>query len=144
MSEQIKHGDFTGLASSYSQYRPNYSQTVLKALIGLHNKNIQDLRFVDIGAGTGIWSRMVYERGVKSAISVEPNKDMKEAGVKDSINKNIKWMHGTAEKTGLPKNSCDWVTMASSFHWADFDLATKEINRILCLEVYLLHYGTLG
>jgi SAM-dependent methyltransferase len=43
----------------------------------------------------------------------------------------IKWMEGTAEKTGLPSSSIDWVTMASSFHWADFDTATKEFWRVL-------------
>ena len=33
--------------------------------------------------------------------------------------------------SGLLENTCDWVSMASSFHWADFDGAVTEFNRIL-------------
>ncbi|MFD6951333.1 methyltransferase domain-containing protein [Nocardiopsis sp. NPDC060348] len=35
------------------------------------------------------------------------------------------------EDTGLPSHSCDIVTMASSFHWVDFDAGLKEFHRIL-------------
>ena len=52
-------------------------------------------------------------------------------GIIDSNGKIIKWLSGYAEQTNLSNSSCDWVTMASSFHWADFDLATKEFYRIL-------------
>jgi len=38
---------------------------------------------------------------------------------------------GSAEATGLADGSADLVTMASSFHWADFDKACDEFHRIL-------------
>ena len=34
-------------------------------------------------------------------------------------------------KNRLDTNSLDWVSMASSFHWADFTKATQEFNRVL-------------
>jgi SAM-dependent methyltransferase len=40
-------------------------------------------------------------------------------------------MAGNAEQTGLPAASCDWLSMASSFHWADFDKASREFHRVL-------------
>ena len=39
MVKIIKPGDFTGLASNYSKYRPDYSKSVLDAIKGLIRKN---------------------------------------------------------------------------------------------------------
>ena len=80
MVKIIKPGDFSGLASNYSKYRPDYSKSVLDAIKGLIKKNESEINFVDVGAGTGIWSRMVYESGVKNIISIEPNEDMYKMG----------------------------------------------------------------
>lgn len=131
MSNSLKAGDFTGLAKDYSQHRPDYCPSVLKALLGLLDKETQDVDFVDVGAGTGIWTRMVHKAGVKSTTAVEPNDDMRNNGIADSTETGIRWLAGSAEHTGLPDNSADWVCMASSFHWANFDTATTEFHRIL-------------
>ena len=84
-----------------------------------------------MGAGTGIWTRMVVSAGVKTATAVEPNEEMRKSGMSDLNNNSIRWLQGSAEKTGLPDGSADLVTMASSFHWADFNSATREFHRIL-------------
>lgn len=131
MVQIIKAGDFTGLAKDYSEHRPDYCPSVLKALLGLISKPASDVDFVDVGAGTGIWSRMVFDAGVKSVTAVEPNHDMRVNGIADSKKTSIRWMAGDAEETGLSDGSADWLSMASSFHWADFDKATKEFHRLL-------------
>ena len=131
MTRTFKAGDFTSLAKDYSQHRPDYCPSVLKALLGVVDKATAEIDFVDVGAGTGIWSRMVYEAGVKSVTAIEPNDDMRSNGMTDSQRISIRWLSGNAEQTGLADGSADWVTMASSFHWVNFDLATKEFHRIL-------------
>ena len=131
MTLNTKPGDFTGLANDYSQNRPDYSPAVLCGLLGLLEKSSCDIDFVDVGAGTGIWSRMVVDAGVKSAIAVEPNNDMRNIGITDSQHTAIRWLPGSAENTGLSDGDADWVTMASSFHWANFDAATQEFHRVL-------------
>lgn len=131
MRQKIKAGDFTGLAKDYSLHRPDYSQSVLKGLLGLLSKRPAEVDFVDVGAGTGIWTRMVISAGVKTATAVEPNEDMRKSGMADLNYNSIRWLQGSAEKTGLPDASADLATMASSFHWADFDSATREFHRIL-------------
>jgi len=103
----------------------------LQAICGILNKDVTEIDFVDIGAGTGIWSRMVYELGVKSVIAIEPNKDIYYQGVSDSSSTNINWRIGSAERTQVEDKSADWISMASSFHWANFDVAVKEFHRIL-------------
>lgn len=124
-------GDFTGLADDYAQYRPDYSPSVLKALLGLLGKPAAEVDFVDVGAGTGIWSRMVAAMGVNSAIAVEPNDAMRVKGIAGNAGMKIEWLSGRAEQTGLQALSADWLTMASSFHWADYDAAIQEFARVL-------------
>ncbi|MFR9719291.1 class I SAM-dependent methyltransferase [Aeromonas diversa] len=135
MSINIKKGDFTGLADNYSKYRPDYSLSVLKAILSYTGKRVENIDFADVGAGTGIWTRMVCGQGVRSAYAIEPNDDMRAAGQAYPSNADslaeIKWAVGSAEKTNLESNSLDILTMASSFHWADFEKATKEFNRVL-------------
>lgn len=131
MSDLLKPGDFSGLATDYSQNRPDYCPSVLKALLGLLTKPRAEIDFADVGAGTGIWTRMVLDAGVKSVTAVEPNNDMRSNGVSDSLKTSIRWMSGSAEITGLPDSSIDWLSMASSFHWADFSASTKEFHRVL-------------
>ena len=131
MTKKIKHGDFTGLASSYSKHRPDYSSSVLNCLICLQEKKLSEIKLADVGAGTGVWTRMVYKKGIKNIIAVEPNNDMRSYGKADSSGLNIEWLLGSAEKTNLKSESVNWITMASSFHWADFDNALKEFHRVL-------------
>ncbi len=124
-------GDFTGLAENYSRFRPAYSESVLTALLALCSRPVSKLDVADVGAGTGIWTRMLAARGCRSVIAVEPNADMRNYGEADSGEFEILWREGSAEKTGLADLSVDWVSMASSFHWADFDRTVTEFYRIL-------------
>lgn len=131
MTQTMKAGDFTELAKDYAQHRPDYCPSVLNALLGLLDKPVADIDFVDVGAGTGIWTRMVSAKGVKSVTAVEPNEGMRISGAVGCADNAIRWKEGSAEQTGLPEASCDWLSMASSFHWAQFETATKEFHRVL-------------
>jgi SAM-dependent methyltransferase len=130
-AKPIKHGEFTGLASDYAQYRPSYSPSVVKASLSLVGPPTCEMDAVDIGAGTGIWTRMLAAHGFRSVVAVEPSDDMRRHGVLSSKEHDITWRKGTAEATGLPACSFDLVTMASSFHWTDFDRACAEFQRLL-------------
>ena len=129
--EQIYAGDFTKLATYYSKYRPGYSETVVDGILEIMNQPITNVEFVDVGAGTGIWTRQFAKRACKVVIAIEPNDRMRQEGMQTGKELGITWLVGSAEKTLLESNSADLVTMASSFHWADFDLATREFYRIL-------------
>tara|TARA_E500000331_G_scaffold331445_1_gene353780 strand:+ start:6794 stop:7576 length:783 start_codon:yes stop_codon:yes gene_type:complete len=131
MTQALKAGDFTGLAKNYAQYRSDYCPSVLKALLGLLDKPIEEIDFVDVGAGTGIWTSMVNNAGVRSVTAVEPNDDMRNNGITDTKHLSIRWLAGSAESTGLPEATADWLSMASSIHWANFDAALREFHRVL-------------
>jgi ubiquinone/menaquinone biosynthesis C-methylase UbiE len=131
MTTNKKSGDFTGLANNYSKYRPAYSSSVLSCLCSLLPKPISNVDFVDVGAGTGIWTRMVSTLNPNSAIAIEPNDDMRAFGQKDSEHLPIVWFKGSGEKTELEDNCADFLSMASSFHWVDFEKGVKEFARVL-------------
>jgi ubiquinone/menaquinone biosynthesis C-methylase UbiE len=135
MSVAMKHGDFTGLAGDYAKFRPGYSPQVATAILGYLTSHVgrplASIDAADIGAGTGIWTRILAASGLRSVVAVEPNGDMREQGMETSRGTAIEWRKGSAEATGLPDNSADLVSMASSFHWADFDKACDEFHRIL-------------
>jgi len=131
LTSEIKSGDFSGLADEYSSNRPDYSNSVLKAIVSLLPRHISKCEITDVGAGTGIWTRMVAGLKPYSVTAIEPNSDMRGTGLRDSGGTEIEWREGSAENTGQKDSSQDWVTMASSFHWANFDVATCEFHRIL-------------
>ncbi|MBQ1030403.1 class I SAM-dependent methyltransferase [Micromonospora parva] len=130
-TQTMRLGDFTGLAENYSAYRSGYSPAVRAAILGLLGRDPGELDAVDVGAGTGIWSRMLAEAAFRSVIAVEPNDDMRGVGQRDSEGTGITWRVGSGEATGLDSGSADLVTMASSFHWVDFDKGTEEFRRVL-------------
>ena len=132
MTKTIAPGDFTGLANDYSQHRPDYCQSVLNALLGLLDKPISEVDFVDVGAGTGIWTRMVSSQGVKSVVAVEPNNNMRANGVADNAKMDIKWVAGSAEDTGLLQD------VATGFQWLlvfiGQNLTRQLTNFTVCCE----------
>ena len=75
---------------------------------------------------------MACKEGFTRATAIEPNGDLlsrcKSASSEYPF---IQWLASFAEHTGLDNQALDWITMESSFHWADFDTATKEFYRIL-------------
>lgn len=127
----IKHGDFTSLAVDYAKYRPGYAAQVVTAILGYLGRDAASVDAADVGAGTGIWTRMLAGQGLHSIVAVEPNDEMRKQGIASSNGGDIVWQKGSAEATGLPNDSVDLVTMASSLHWADFDKACEEFHRVL-------------
>jgi ubiquinone/menaquinone biosynthesis C-methylase UbiE len=127
----MKHGDFTALADSYARYRPSYSPSVTTALLSLLNRPLAEIDAADVGAGTGIWTMMLSQRGLRSITAVEPNDEMRRQGIQASQKMDVTWRSGTGEATGLASQSLDFVSMASSFHWVDFDKGCAEFQRIL-------------
>ena len=127
----MKHGDFTGLAGDYAKFRPGYAPQVATAILGLLGRDPALVEAADVGAGTGIWTRILAARNLRSVVAIEPNDDMRSQGIETSRGTGITWRKGSAEATGLANGSVDLVTMASSFHWADFDRACEEFHRLL-------------
>ncbi|MEM1164802.1 MAG: class I SAM-dependent methyltransferase [Planctomycetota bacterium] len=114
---------FAGRAEDYAAHRPSYPSEAVDAIVdGL------DLHLaVDVGAGTGIFSRLLAARGVP-VVAIEPNADMSAAA---EVASGIDWREGTAERTGLAECCADLVSCAQAFHWFEPTTALDEFHRIL-------------
>lgn len=127
-------GDFTNLAQHYHN-RPAYNPMLIAKLIRCindSNKTTEDLRVVEVGAGTGKFTKILSEEFNLNITAVEPNDNMRNEGIQfTQACKNLKWKKGSGEETGLEKNVADWVIMASSFHWTDPNKSLPEFSRIL-------------
>lgn len=121
---------FSDRVENYIKYRPGYPPEIL----GLFRRemNLQKSSIIaDIGAGTGISSKLFLENG-NSVIGVEPNQLMREAA-ENLLREfpNFETANGTAENTSLDSKSIDFVIAAQAFHWFDKAKAGAEFRRIL-------------
>lgn len=117
---QAAHGrSFGQLAGLYDEVRPRYPA----ASINLVTTSWSGLDVCDLGAGTGILSRALLERGA-NVTAVDPD-------AAALTNNPARSIIGGAEDTGLPEASVDVVTVAQAWHWFDEASAAAEIARIL-------------
>ncbi len=117
---------FTERALDYVKHRPSYPAEAIDVILtGLAPAS--QILAADIGAGTGISSRLLASRGVK-VIAVEPNTAMREAAQEHS---NVEYRNGSAEATNLPDASVDLVTAFQAFHWFNPEPTLLEFRRIL-------------
>lgn len=117
---------FTDRAASYAASRPSYPG----AAIGwtLEGFGAPDpVRVVDIGAGTGISSRLYADRGC-AVTAVEPNAAMRAVA---APHERVTWVEATGEATGLDAGAADLVVCAQAMHWLSLDAALTEFRRVL-------------
>lgn len=117
---------FSQRAADYANYRPSYPTAAIDSILeGLANPS--QLVAADIGAGTGISSRLLAQRGMR-VLGIEPNADMRQAALPHPL---VEFHNGTAENTNLPNTSVDLVVCFQSFHWFDPTPTLLEFRRIL-------------
>ncbi|MEJ2217484.1 MAG: class I SAM-dependent methyltransferase [Gemmatimonadota bacterium] len=121
---------FTDRAADYDRGRPGYPDAVFDAIAEIA-RLVPGAPVADVGAGTGISSAPLVERGYR-VFAVEPNDAMRRAAM-ERLGKhpNYTSLAGTAEHTGLATASTDLVLAAQAFHWFDPAAAHDEWHRIL-------------
>lgn len=117
---------FSDRAEDYALYRPSYPSEAIDCILeGLNKPN--RLIAADFGAGTGISSRLLADRGVK-VIAIEPNVAMRQAATPHPL---VEFKNGDAENSKLDNNSVDLVTCFQAFHWFNPEPTLREFARIL-------------
>ena len=112
---------FTATVEAYDRYRPDYPDALLDWVVARASS------VVDVGSGTGIFSRQLASRGIE-VIGVEPNGAMRDAAA--ARGGGPRYVAGDAEATGLDDAVADWVIGAQAFHWFDLDRALPELERV--------------
>ncbi len=126
----MNEAKFTGKAGVYSKYRSAYPAALPDWLCSRAGLGPGD-RVADIGAGTGILSRLLLEKGLR-VFAVEPNDDMRAVAEKALGGHDVFCsIKAAAEATGLPSAGLDCVCAARAFHWFDTERFKAECQRIL-------------
>ena len=122
----MTRGDFTPQAPTYAASRPTYPQPLIDELIAHVGARPGDA-VADIGAGTGLFTQTLAQRGFV-VTAVEPNAAMR---AQAPTLPTVRWVDGTFETTTLDDRSQRWVTAAPAFHWADAARALPDMRRVL-------------
>jgi len=120
---------FSDRVADYVRFRPDYP----RALVGwLHEQGVRpDWTVADIGAGTGISSKLFLDAGHR-VTGVEPNAPMRAAAEQWLGTEGRFRSHdGTAEATGLADGSVDLIIAGQAFHWFDKEKVRTEFTRVL-------------
>ena len=123
MSANEQRLSFGQAAAHYDSIRPTYPMEALDWLLGGEPQTV-----VDLGAGTGIFSRVLAAAG-HQVIAVEPDPLMRDRLV--AVTPSIRTVAGSAEHIPLLDSSVDAVVAAQSYHWFDRPQAHPEIARVL-------------
>lgn len=118
---------YTSKAELYAQSRPDYPPEIVDWL-RQHLRIEAGQTAVDIGAGTGKFTRYLVETGAR-VIAVEPVRQMREQLGK--LLPGVEVVEGTATAIPLPGNSADVLTCAQSFHWFATKATLAEFHRVL-------------
>ncbi|OOG38272.1 class I SAM-dependent methyltransferase [Rhodanobacter sp. C05] len=130
MSDLHSTARFSDRVDDYVRYRPDYPSALLGWL--QHAQGVDaSWRVADIGAGTGISSKLFLDAGHR-VTAVEPNAPMRAAAEHWlQAYEGFDAVDGRADASGLPDVSVDLVTVAQAFHWFDEEAARREFARIL-------------
>lgn len=116
---------FSSRAEAYAASRPSYPPEAIAIMFKDVNTEAS-LSVADLGAGTGISSRLIADAGFR-VWAIEPNAGMRSQAREDS---RIVWVDGTAESTTLDDDSVDIVAAFQAWHWFDAQAAVVEARRI--------------
>ena len=116
------------MAGTYNEHRPDYPAAALQWCVAPLRREINGLRVLDLGAGTGKLTALLAKLGA-DVTAVDPDESM--MAVLRSQMPSVHALHGPAEEIPLPDGSVDAVLCGQSLHWFDLPRALPEIARVL-------------
>lgn len=125
---------FNRAGEDYQQGRPDYPAAGMDFVTGELGVG-PGLRLLEVGAGTGKFTRLLHERGLQ-VTAVEPVDGMRERFRRELPD--VPVLAGTAEALPEAAASVDAVAVAQAFHWFDGPRALAEFRRVLKPQGLLL------
>ncbi|MEV5611632.1 class I SAM-dependent methyltransferase [Streptomyces sp. NPDC052225] len=122
---------FDAVAAQYATARPSYPPELLDTVertAGLGPGGLRGATVLDVGAGTGIATRLLRDRGAR-AIAVEPGPGMG-AELRRAL-PDVPLVRALGDALPFADASADLVTYAQSWHWTDPARSVPEALRVL-------------
>lgn len=128
MTTPSRARSFDAAAARYAAHRPSYPPALLDAVEELAGRPLAGARVADVGAGTGIATRLLHARGAR-VIAVEPGDGMS-AQFRRSL-PDVPVVRGDGNHLPLASASTDFLTYAQAWHWTDRSRSVPEALRVL-------------
>ncbi|MEV6681512.1 class I SAM-dependent methyltransferase [Streptomyces erythrochromogenes] len=119
---------FDAAAASYAAHRPGYPPALFDAVEELAGRPLAGARVADVGAGTGIATALLHERGAQ-VVAVEPGDGM--AAQLRRAHPGIPVVRGDGDRLPLATGAFDLLTYAQAWHWTDPARSVPEARRVL-------------
>ncbi len=119
---------FDRAAAQYGAARPGYPDALLDAVEELAGRPLRGARALDVGAGTGISTRRLRDRGA-AVVAVEPGPGMA-AELRRTL-PDVPLVRGDGNSLPFAAASADLITYAQSWHWTDPARSAPEAVRVL-------------
>jgi SAM-dependent methyltransferase len=122
--DRARHArSFGPAADAYDRLRPTYPTEAIRWAVGS-----EPARVVDLGAGTGILTRVLVGLG-HTVLPVEPDEQMRARLAESTPGPTP--LAGSAERIPVPDGAVDAVVAGQAYHWFDRERAHPEIARVL-------------
>ncbi|MFJ8040704.1 class I SAM-dependent methyltransferase [Kitasatospora sp. NPDC096147] len=119
---------FGAVAAEYDAARPSYPAELFDRLEELTGRPLKDAEVLDVGAGTGIATRLLAARGAR-VTAVEPSPGM--AARLREVSPELPLVKGTGDELPFHDGTVDLITYAQAFHWTDPTRSVPEALRVL-------------
>ena len=119
--------EFDRTAADYDRYRPRWPAAVFDDIVGLGGL-APGSTAIDVGAGTGLGSGPLAERGLL-VTAVEPSEAMAGIG-RVSVGPEVRWVVSTFEGADLP-GPVDLVTSFNGWHWVEPQAGVDRVADLL-------------
>ncbi|ADI07419.1 hypothetical protein SBI_04298 [Streptomyces bingchenggensis BCW-1] len=128
MTTTSRAHSFNEAAAQYAANRPSYPPALLDAVEQIMDRPLAGARVADVGAGTGIATALLRERGA-DVTAVEPGDGMAAQFRRTLPDAPI--VRGDGNALPLADASHDLITYAQSWHWTDTTRSVPEALRVL-------------
>ncbi len=119
--------NFSNVIHAYKKYRRDYPEKTYDLIQGFCPD--ASAKVLDLGCGTGIATNHLAQY-YDSVVGTDREESMVEAARERAV-MNTTFVVASGEKLPFDDSSFDLVTVASAYHWFDYDRAGKEIYRVL-------------
>jgi SAM-dependent methyltransferase len=124
----VNRSRFDAVAREYDAGRPGYPDALFDAIEEMSGSFLAGALLADIGAGTGISTRGLLERGAR-VVAVDHGAAM--LGTLRGRSPGTPVVLADANQLPFADGSLDLVTFAQSWHWVDLGRAPAEVLRVL-------------
>jgi trans-aconitate methyltransferase len=118
---------FSAQATDYDRHRPRYPGGVVDDMVAMAGLSVRS-RVIEIGAGTGIATEMLVERGL-SVTAIEPASALR-AVAASKVGGRVHFVEGQFEDF-VPTSAVPLVTAFNAWHWVDPSVGTDLAARLI-------------